>query len=81
MILMKQLVLIKFLSAATIVCAAEVQITQDELVRRTQERYDIRAFLPQSVKGRILFGYAANGKVDALIDRTNNEEVVWKKTR
>ena len=26
-------------------------------------------------------GYAANGKVDALIDRRNNEDVVWKKTR
>ena len=38
--LMKQLALIKFLSAATIVCAADVPITQDELVRRTQELYD-----------------------------------------
>ena len=37
---MKQLALIKFLSAATIVCAADVPITQDELVRRTQELYD-----------------------------------------
>ena len=40
MILMKQLVLIKFLSATTIVCAADVPITQEELVRRTQELYD-----------------------------------------
>src|SRR5947207_15992610 len=40
MILMKQLALIKFLSAATIVCAADVPITQEELVRRTQELYD-----------------------------------------
>jgi Domain of unknown function (DUF4440)/Domain of unknown function (DUF3471) len=37
---MKQLALIRFLSAATIVCAADVPITQDELVRRTQELYD-----------------------------------------
>ena len=37
---MKRLVLIKFLSAATMVCAAEVPITQDELIRRTQELYD-----------------------------------------
>ena len=37
---MKQLTLIKFLSAATLVCAADVPITQDELVRRTQELYD-----------------------------------------
>ena len=40
MILMKQLALIKFLSVATIVCAADVPITQEELVRRTQELYD-----------------------------------------
>jgi hypothetical protein len=40
MILMKQLALIKFLSAATIVCAADVPIAQDELIRRTQELYD-----------------------------------------
>src|SRR5262252_9197481 len=35
-----KLPLISFLSAATIVCAADVPITQDELVRRTQELYD-----------------------------------------
>ena len=40
MILMKQLAFIRFLFAATIVCAADVPITQDELVRRTQELYD-----------------------------------------
>src|SRR5215211_910330 len=37
---MKQFALIKFVFAATIVCAADVPITQDELVRRTQELYD-----------------------------------------
>jgi hypothetical protein len=37
---MKQLALINFLSAATILCAADVPITQDDLVRRTQELYD-----------------------------------------
>jgi hypothetical protein len=35
-----KLVLIKFLFAATIVCAADIPITQDELLRRTQELYD-----------------------------------------
>src|SRR5262245_66556530 len=35
-----KLALIGFLSAATIVCVADVPITQDELVRRTQELYD-----------------------------------------
>src|SRR4030095_5039216 len=39
-IAMKRLPLIGFLSLATVVCAADVPITQDELVRRTQELYD-----------------------------------------
>jgi len=30
-------------------------------------------------KGRILFHYDKDGKVDALIDRRNNEDVVWRK--
>jgi hypothetical protein len=38
-------------------------------------------FFRKSVEGRILFRYTANGKVDALIDRRNNEDVLWKKTR
>src|SRR5438105_3095408 len=37
---MKQLALITFVSAATIVCAGDSPIAQDELVRRTQELYD-----------------------------------------
>jgi hypothetical protein len=40
MIAMKRLTLIGFLSLATVVCAADVPITQDELIRRTQELYD-----------------------------------------
>src|SRR5262252_10864232 len=35
-----KLALISFVSATSIVCAADVPITQDELVRRTQELYD-----------------------------------------
>ena len=35
-----KLVLLGFLSLATIVCAGDVPITQEELVRRTQELYD-----------------------------------------
>jgi hypothetical protein len=38
-------------------------------------------FFRKSVEGRILFHYDANGKVDALIDRRNNEDVIWKKTK
>jgi hypothetical protein len=38
-------------------------------------------FFRKGVEGRILFRYTGNGKVDALIDRRNNEDVIWKKTR
>src|SRR5215831_7039105 len=38
-------------------------------------------FFRKGVEGRILFRYAASGKVDALIDRRNNEDVIWKKMK
>ena len=38
-------------------------------------------FFRKGVEGRILFRYDAHGKVDALIDRRNNEDVVWTKKR
>ena len=38
-------------------------------------------FFRKGVEGRILFRYDAYGKVDALIDRRNNEDVVWRKTK
>ena len=36
-------------------------------------------FFRKGVEGRILFRYADNGKVDALIDRRNDEDVVWRR--
>jgi hypothetical protein len=33
------------------------------------------------VEGRRLFRRAEGGKVDAMIDRRNNEDVVWKKIK
>ncbi len=36
-------------------------------------------FFRKGVEGRRLFRRAANGKVEAMIDRRNNEDVVWKK--
>lgn len=36
-------------------------------------------FFRKGVEGRLLFRYGDNGKVDALIDRRNNEDIVWKK--
>lgn len=38
-------------------------------------------FFRKGVEGRILFGRGESGKVDRLIDRRNNEDVVWKKIR
>ena len=38
-------------------------------------------FFRKGIEGRILFRCADNGKVAALIDRRNNEDVVWKKTK
>jgi hypothetical protein len=38
-------------------------------------------FFRKNVEGRILFHSGDNGKIDALIDRRNNEDVVWRKTR
>lgn len=49
---------------------------KDQLV---PEATDI--FFREGVEGRILFRHADNGKVDALIDRRNNEDVVWKKVK
>jgi hypothetical protein len=36
-------------------------------------------FFPKGIEGRILFRYADNGTVDALIDRRNNEDVLWRR--
>ena len=49
---------------------------KEELLRESGD-----LFFRKGVEGRILFRYDAKGKVDALIDRRNNEDVVWKKTK
>jgi hypothetical protein len=36
-------------------------------------------FFRKGVEGRILFRLGTDGKVDALIDRRNNEDIIWKK--
>jgi hypothetical protein len=38
-------------------------------------------FFRKGVEGRILFRVDATGKIDALIDRRNNEDVIWRKTK
>jgi hypothetical protein len=38
-------------------------------------------FFRKGVEGRILFRIGNDGKVDALIDRRNNEDIVWQKKK
>jgi hypothetical protein len=38
-------------------------------------------FFRKGVEGRWLFGYGEDGKVVSLIDRRNNEDIVWKKMK
>lgn len=38
-------------------------------------------FFRKGVEGRILFRADGNGKIDALIDRRNNEDIVWRKVK
>ena len=38
-------------------------------------------FFRAGVEGRILFRYGQHGRVEALIDRRNNEDIVWKKIK
>ena len=38
-------------------------------------------FFRKGVEGRVLFRTAQNGAVDSLIDRRNNEDVVWKRIK
>jgi hypothetical protein len=49
---------------------------KQELLPETSE-----LFFRKGVEGRILFRYGTSGKVDALIDRRNNEDVIWRKTK
>jgi hypothetical protein len=49
---------------------------KEQLLPETSE-----IFFRKGVEGRILFRYAETGKVDALIDRRNNEDVIWRKAK
>src|SRR5438093_4504262 len=49
---------------------------KEQLLPETSE-----LFFRRGVEGRILFRYGNTGKVDALIDRRNNEDVIWSKTK
>ena len=49
---------------------------KEELLPETSE-----IFFRKGVEGRILFRTDDKGAVDALIDRRNNEDVIWRKTK
>ena len=49
---------------------------KEELLPETSD-----LFFRKGVEGRILFRSDDKGKIDALIDRRNNEDVVWRKTK
>jgi hypothetical protein len=49
---------------------------REELLPETSE-----LFFRKGVEGRILFHYDTNGRVDSLIDRRNNEDVLWRKIK
>ena len=55
------------------------QRTGRDKVQFVPESADI--FFRKGVEGRCLFMRDDRGKVDAMIDRRNNEDVVWKKVR
>lgn len=38
-------------------------------------------FFRKGVEGRVLFHHAEDGTTDTLIDRRNNEDIIWKKIR
>jgi hypothetical protein len=38
-------------------------------------------FFRKGVEGRFIFHRDASGKVDAVYDRRNNEDIVWKKIK
>jgi hypothetical protein len=56
-----------------------VQRTGGAKVLLVPESTDI--FFRKGVEGRRLFRRGDGGKVDAIIDRRNNEDVVWKKAK
>ena len=49
---------------------------REQLLPETSE-----IFFRKGIEGRILFPYNTEGKVEALIDRRNNEDVIWRKAK
>jgi Domain of unknown function (DUF4440)/Domain of unknown function (DUF3471) len=55
---------------------AERSGKKEQLLPETSE-----IFFRKGVEGRVLFRYDGNGKMDSLIDRRNNEDVIWRKAK
>jgi hypothetical protein len=63
-----------------------VVLREDKLYAKRGERPEVELvpeacdiFFRKGVEGRMLFRHENSGKVDAMIDRRNNEDVVWKR--
>jgi hypothetical protein len=65
-----------------------ISVDSDQLYRQRgdrpkelllQEAPDV--FFRKGVEGRILFRRGQGGKVEAIIDRRNNEDIIWTRTR
>ena len=64
-------------SSAAEICTHSVGDSPEAVL--VPEAADI--FFLKGVEGRRLFRHDDRGKVDAMIDRRNNEDVVWKKIK
>jgi hypothetical protein len=80
----------QYLGTYELAPTVQLMITEDgkQLYRQRGDRPK-EALIPEAadiffragVEGRILFRAGAGGKVDTLIDRRNNEDVVWRKVK
>lgn len=80
----------KFAGTYELVAGNRLTISTDgKLLYRQRGEHPAEVLIPEAtdiffrkaVEGRILFRFGGAGKVDALIDRRNNEDVVWKRVR
>lgn len=68
----------------TLTIAAEDGHLYEQRKGRAREELIAEAsdiFFRKGVEGRTLFGYDQNGKVTTLIDRRNNEDILWTKVK
>jgi hypothetical protein len=80
----------KYLGTYELVPGTDREVTfdgQNIFMRRTGREKEMLIpeapdiFFRKAIEGRILFRQGSQGQPDLLIDRRNNEDVVWKRTR